>query len=141
MDSSINTAVPYKSLYKLAALASLLLIIYSLATIVIVAVIGGPPVTIEECCSMLNENKLYGLLRLDILTVFIMPLYYLLFYGIYVALRKETYWLNSVSIVFVFAGVTLFLATPSVFSYLHLSNKYAVAVSDSQRNHFLAAGE
>jgi hypothetical protein len=127
--------------YWLGGLTSLVLIIYSLATILIVAFIGGPPVTIEECFSILNENKFNGLLRLDILTVFIMPLYYILFYSIYVALRKENNRLITVSTILVFAGVTLFLATPSAFSYLHLSNKYELATTDIQRNHLLAAGE
>ena len=40
-----------------------------------------------------------------------------------------------------FAGVTLFLATPSVFSYLHLSDRFTTATSDNQKNQLLAAGE
>ncbi|MDP1727479.1 MAG: DUF4386 family protein [Bacteroidota bacterium] len=139
-DRSINIDPSYKKVYRLGGLTSLILIIYSLITILIVSFIGGPPVTIEECFYMLNENKLHGLLRLDILTVFIIPLYYLLFYSIYLALRKKNKGLMTVSIILVFAGVTLFLATPSVFSYLHLSNKYAVATTDIQRNQLLAAG-
>jgi len=127
--------------YRLGGLTSLALIIYSLVTVLIVAFIGGPPVTIEECYSMLGENKLYGLLRLDVLTVFFMPLYYILFYSIYKALRKENNWLLTISTILVFAGITLFLATPSVFSYLHLSNKFAVATTDFQRNQLLSAGE
>jgi hypothetical protein len=140
-ENSISNIKSYNNLYWLCGLVSFILIIYSLCTILIVAIIGGPPVTIEDCFTMLSENKLYGLLRLDILTVFIMPLYYLLFYGIYMALRNENYWLISISTLLVFSGVTLFLATPSVFSYLHLSDKYEVAVTESDKNQLLAAGE
>jgi hypothetical protein len=140
-DRSVNLDPSYKKIYWFGGLTSLVLIIYSIATILIVAFIGGPPVTIEECFSMLNENKLYGLLRLDLLTVFIMPLYYLLFYSIYIALRQKNKGLMTVSIILVFAGITLFLATPSVFSYLHLSNKYAVATTDIQKSQLLAGGE
>lgn len=46
-----------------------------------------------------------------------------------------------ISIILVFAGVTLFLATPSVFSYLHLSDKYAIATSELEKSQLLSAGE
>ena len=39
------------------------------------------------------------------------------------------------------AGVTLVLATPSVFSWLALSDKYAAATSEAQKTMLLAAGE
>lgn len=136
-----NVDVSYRNIYWLGGLTSLILIMYSLITILVVAFIGGPPSAIEECFSMLHENKWKGLLRLDILTVFIMPLYYLLFYSIYLALRKVNKGLITVATILVFAGLTLFLATPSVFSFLHLSNKYEMATTDIQRVQLLAAGE
>jgi len=76
-----NTSI--RLLYQLGGLTCMILIAYSLFTMLIMVGIGTPPETIEECFSMLKENRLYGLLRLDILTVFVMPLYYLLFYSIY----------------------------------------------------------
>jgi hypothetical protein len=39
------------------------------------------------------------------------------------------------------AGVTLFLATPSVFSWLALSDKFAAATGEAQKTLLLAAGE
>ena len=130
-----------KVIYWLGGLTCMVLIAYSLITILIVAFIGGPPETIDECFSMLHSNRFYGLLRLDVLTVFVMPLYYLLFYSIYMALKKGNNGLLVLSTILVFAGLTLFLATPSVFSYLHLSDKYAIATNEIQKNQYLAAGE
>jgi hypothetical protein len=121
--------------------ACFILLAYSIGTLLIMTLIGGPPDTIEESFRILNENKISGLLRLDILTVFVMPLYYLLFYSLYLALKNYDKELSAISMILAFAGVTLFLATPSVFSYLHLSDKFASAASDVQRNHLLAAGE
>ncbi len=136
-----DSLTSHKIVNWLGGLASMILIVYSLFTIVIVAFIGGPPSTIDECFSMVNENRLNGLLRLDVLTVFVMPLYYLLFYSLYVALKKTNYELVTISTILIFVGLTLFLATPSVFSYLHLSDKFAAATTDQQRNQILAAGE
>lgn len=130
-----------KIVYLVGAAACFILLAYSLATLIIMSLIGGPPETIEQTFSILIVNKLTGLLRLDILTVFVMPLYYLLFYSLFVALKKTDHAVSMISMILVFAGVTLFLATPSVFSYLYLSERFAVATSDFQRNQLLAAGE
>jgi hypothetical protein len=105
------------------------------------SLVGGPPETIEQTFSILQDDKLSGLLRLDILTVLVMPLYYLLFYSLFVALKNTDHTISTISMILAFAGVTLFLATPSVFSYLYLSDKFAIAISDFQKNQLLAAGE
>ena len=130
-----------KTLYCLGAISCLVLLIYSLATLLVMSLIGGPPATIEQTFSILQDNKLTGLLRLDIMTVFIMPLYYLLFYSLFVALKNTDHVLSAISMILAFAGLTLFLATPSVFSYLYLSDRFAVAISEIQKNQILAAGE
>jgi hypothetical protein len=91
---------------------------------------------------MLQNNRIVGLLRLDILTVFVyMPLCYLLFLGIYIALRRTNGAYAALAIGLVFVGITFFLATPSVFSMMVLSDKYALATTDVQRSQLLAAGE
>jgi hypothetical protein len=112
-----------------------------MATLLIMTLIGGPPETIEQAFELLSNNKLTALLRLDILTVFVMPLYYFLFYSLFVSLKDSDHALSTISMIMAFAGLTLFLATPSVFSYLYLSDKYEAAASDFQRNQLLAAGE
>jgi hypothetical protein len=130
-----------KTVYCLGGTACFVLLVYSLATLLIMSLVGGPPETIEQTFSILQDNKISGLLRLDILTVFVMPLYYLLFYSLFVALKNTDYAVSTISMILAFAGVTLFLATPSAFSYLYLSDKFAVATSDFQKNQLLAAGE
>ncbi|MDF2892902.1 MAG: hypothetical protein K0R80_3269 [Clostridia bacterium] len=131
----------YTSVFWLGGIACIILIAYSLATMIIVALVGPPPQTASEAFDILINNKILGLLRLDILTVFVMPLYYILFYSIYIALKKTDSEWATISTLLVFAGVTLFLATPSVFSYLHLSNQYAIAETEMQKVQLLAAGE
>jgi hypothetical protein len=138
MDTNDN----WKSLYKTCGWVAWILLAYSLGTMFIMFVLGAPPTTPAETFKMLEENKLVGLLRLDLLTVLVyMPLFYLLFLGFYVALKKT----HSVSAAIVMllgcAGVTLFLATPSVFSWLALSDKFAAATGEAQKTLLLAAGE
>jgi hypothetical protein len=132
----------WKSLFKISAWVAWILLAYSLVTMFIMFVLGTPPTTAAEIFKMLEENRLVGLLRLDLLTVLVyMPLFYLLLLGLYVALKKT----HSVSAAIVMllgcAGVTLFLATPSVFSWLALSDKFAAATGEAQKTLLLAAGE
>jgi hypothetical protein len=136
-----NDKSSYNAIYWLGGFACMILVAYSLITMLIMVFIGAPPETIDECFSMLNENRIHGLLRLDVLTVFIMPLYYVLFFSIYLALKKKDYGIVAISTLLAFVGLTLFLATPSVFSYLSLSDKYALAITEVQKNQLLAAGE
>ncbi len=132
----------WKGLYKLCGWVAVVLIIYSLVTMVIFVALGFPPTSAAEVFEMLGENKLDGLLRLDLLTVLVyMPLFYLLFLGLFAALKKSRQVLVTIAVLLGFVGVTLFLATPSVFSWLALYDKFAASTSDSQKTLLLAAGE
>jgi hypothetical protein len=105
------------------------------------SLIGGPPLTAGESLSILQENIFKGLLRLDLLTVFVIPLYYLLFFSLYIALKETNPILIIISIIMAFAGITLFLSAPSVFSYLDLSNKFSAATTVEEKSRILAASE
>jgi hypothetical protein len=141
MTNSSLSDSSQKTIFWIGGSVCMILIVYSLITLLIMSIIGVPPETSEQIFSMLQANRFHGLLRLDILTVFIFPLYYLLFYSLYIALNKTDHALVTISTIFAFAGVTLLLATPSVFSYLYLSDKFAIATSEFQKNQLLTAGE
>lgn len=119
----------------------LALMIYSILTMLIVFIIGGPPESVEENFSFIAENRFIALLRLDILTVFVMPLYYILFYSLYKVMQPVNNGWITISFIFIFAGVTLFLAAPSTFTYLHLADGFGNAVTETERSKFLSAGE
>lgn len=117
------------------------LLAYSLATLVVLIVIGGQPETAQAGFTLLAENRVLGLLRLDALTILVMPLYYLVFLGLCTALRGTDDALALLAAALAFAGVTLILATPSAFSFLTLSDRFAAATDEAQKTLLLAAGE
>jgi hypothetical protein len=129
------------NLHKLCGAAALILLAYSLVTMLILVLIGGQPETALEGFNMLQKNRLVGLLRLDMLAVFVMPLYYPLFLGLYTVLKNTHQDYAKLGTLLVYAGLTMFLATPSVFSWLALSDKFATAVNEEQKILLLAAGE
>jgi hypothetical protein len=125
----------------MTAWAAILLMIYSLATMISLIVIGGTPETAQQGFDLLGENRLAGLLRLDVLTILFIPLYYLLLLGLYSALRSTDGAKSLLAEILGMAGVTLVLATPSAFSFLTLSDKFAAATGEAQRTALLAAGQ
>lgn len=134
-------ATPDQVLCRLGSASTWILMLYSLATMVILVTIGGQPLTAQEGFDMLLENRLTGLLRLDVLAILIMPLYYVLFLSLYRALRKSSEAPVMLATLLVFAGLTLFLATPSAFAWLSLSDRFAATSDPALKSQLLAAGE
>lgn len=130
-----------KSLCRIGAIAAFILIVYSVATIIQMAVLGGPPTTAAEAFNLLQHNKALGLLRLDLPTVVVMPLYYLLFLGLFSALQHVDRAKALLATSLAFVGTTLVLATPTALSMLTLSDKYAAATSAAIKAQLEAAGE
>ncbi len=128
-------------LCRMAGVAAWVLLVYSLVTIALLLIVGGPPESALESFEILQANRLVGLLRLDLLTFLVMPFYYLLFMGLYLALRQASPAGSLLALVLVFVGVTLFLTTPSALSLAYLSDRHAAASTDMERSLYLAAGE
>lgn len=136
-----ETNSQWKNFYTADSFAAIILLVYSLVTMVILGTIGGQPENAQSAFEMLIQNRLTALLRLDILSVFIIPLYYLLFLGFFIALKRTHLAPIAVAALLGCAGLTLFLATPSVFSWLALNDRFAVAASEAEKSMLLAAGE
>lgn len=138
--SGLRTA-DQSSLYRIGGIAAMILVVYSLATIVQVILLGGPPTSAAQTFDLLQHHRIVGLLRLDLPTVALLPLYYLLFLGLFAALRYSDFAHALLSTTLAIVGVTLVLATPTALSMIPLSDKFAAATSPSDRSQLLAAGE
>jgi hypothetical protein len=126
---------------RAGGIAAFIFLGYCLATIVQMAILGGPPATTADAFRLLQQNKVVGLLRLDFPTVLALPWYYLLFLGLFAALKDTDRTHAAIGTILVFLGVTLVLAMPTALPLMALSDKYANATSDAMKAHFLAAGE
>jgi hypothetical protein len=141
-ESKIELNDPgWKSLCRIGGAAAWLFAGYSLLTILQVVVFGGPYSTVAECFEAIRENRLAGIIRLDVLTVFCLPLYYLIFLGFYAAFRRTYGAYAALGAALAFAGVTLVLASSAAISLVSLSDKYAEAATEAQRAQYLAAAE
>lgn len=120
----------------------MLFLVYSLVTILILVLLdGGYPETAAECFDMLRENRFVALLRLDIVSVIVIPFYYLLFFSIYQALKTDHEMIAGIALFCTLAGVTIFIAGVNLVSIVIVSDKYHAAASPETRQHLLAACE
>ncbi len=90
---------------------------------------------------MLHEHRIEGLLRLDLATILAVPLYYLVFLGLFAALRGIDLSNAILSTSLAFGGTTLVLATPTALPLLRLSDEFFRATTGAQKAQYLAAGQ
>jgi len=139
--TSCGTDIHAATFCRLGAWAAVILLVYCLLTMLILVALGGAPEDAQACFAMIQKNAATALLRLDILTVLAMPVFCVLYAGLYTAMRRECYVLAAVSCASAAIGVTLVLANASPMSLLYLSNQYAAATNEARRALLLAAGE
>ena len=70
------------SLCRIGGIAALILVVYSLATMVQMVVLGGQPTSAAQAFDLLQHHRVIGLLRLDLPTIISLPLYYLVFLAV-----------------------------------------------------------
>jgi hypothetical protein len=131
----------WRSLCKLGGIAALLQLVCVLTSTVIAILVGTEPANAEEYFSILEQNRLAGLLRLDFATLILICLYPLTSFGMYAALRDSNKAYSSLAVALIFTGTILALAPHSAFSMIGLSDQFAAATSIVQQEQLLAAGE
>jgi hypothetical protein len=131
----------WKNLYTIGGVAALLQLGAVLVIIVVTATLGLKPATVQEYFSVLQANKLVGILRDDFASLFLVAMYLGTFPALYFALRRVNAAYTTLATLFTFVAVTTCFSTHSGFSLIHLSDQYAAATSDAQRAQLLAAGE
>lgn len=126
---------------RLGAFAAVIMLVYCLATMVQIPLLGGAPQTALEAFRILQQNRIVGLLRLDLPTMFAMPFYYLLLLSLWRVLKPTADVRATLGAALGFAGNTLILATPTALPLLLLSNRYAAASTNEMRVQLLSAGD
>ena len=127
-------------LYKIGGVAALFSVV--LIPITIIVYIAWPlPSTAIDSFTLFRDNRLAGLMSLDLGYLVSVVLSIPIFLALYVALRRASESFMAIATALYFVGiVALFVARPA-FEMLHLSEQYTAATTDAQRSLFLAAGE
>ncbi len=130
----------WKTLYKIGGIAAISSALLLLIEIIIWAV-WPQPNTVMDYFTLLQTNKLIGLIDFYLLEYIAYVLFLPMFLALYVALRRinESYMLIAISLAIL--GIAIFLATNNSFSMLSLSNQYLAATNEAQKSIILAAGQ
>lgn len=127
-------------LYKVGGAAALITAVF-IPVQIIVFIISPPPSTVMGWFTLFHNNRLFGLIDMDLLLVANNVLLVPIFLALYVSLRRVNESFMAIGTALGFVGLALYIASNTVFSMLSLSNQYAAATTDAQRSLFLASGQ
>jgi hypothetical protein len=130
----------WKPLYRVGAGAALLAVACIIAAIA-VFLAWPPPTSIESWFSLFQRNAFLGLLDLDLLLVTSYVVMIPLYLALYVTLRRVSQSFMTIALAFNMVGAALILGVNPGAAMLTLSDRYAAATTDAQREAILAAGQ
>lgn len=138
--SNETTGSRWKSFYKVGSAAAFIAAALLLVEIVVFT-IWPQPGDAAGYFLLFQDSKLIGLLDFYLLEFFTYILFVPVFLAIYAAIRRVNESYMALALVLAVAGVAVFLATNNPFSMLSLSNQYAAAATEVQKELYLAAGQ
>ena len=100
-----------------------------------------PPSSAFDWFALLQDNRLLGLLLLDLFDIVNYLLVGLVLLALYGALRQVNKVAMTVAMASDLVGVAVYLASNQAFAMLALSDQYAAASTGAMQTTFLAAGE
>ncbi len=100
-----------------------------------------PPGNALDWFTLLQDNRLLGLILLDLFDIVNYLLVGLMFLALYGALRRANKSAMTVATACALVGVAVYLASNQAFAMSALSDHYAATNTDAQQAIFLAAGE
>jgi hypothetical protein len=131
----------WNSFYKISGVATLVMMLFFLFDIICWITLGPYPGNAEGWFTLLQSNRLVGILLLSYPTLFGMMLYYLTFLGLFSILRQVNKAYATLATLFAFVGLTILLVTNMAYPMSYLSNQYAAATTEQQKGLLLTAGE
>lgn len=130
----------WRSLYNVGGIAAIMAAVLLLIEI-IVFTIWPQPATVLGYFTLLQTNKIIGLIDFYLLEIIAYILFIPMFLAIYFALRRLNESYMVIAIFMAFLGIAIFLSTNNSFPMLNLSNQYVTATTEAQKFIILAAGQ
>ncbi len=140
-----RTGNKWKSIYMLACISILLVIIGSLLDIAISFALGGDLSTIPKTAidrfAQFQDNWLLGLYNLDMLNLTTAIIMIPTFLALYLAHHNANNGLIKLAFVIFIIGTAVFITNNAALPMLELSKNYFASTSETQKTLFAAAGE
>ncbi len=91
--------------------------------------------------SLLHAHPVLGFTLLNGFDMMTFALAGVVYFALYVALRRTDREFLILALALSFAGIVLYITSNPAFPMLRLSSRYAIAATDAQRSMIVAAGE
>lgn len=132
----------WKGLYKVAGVALLMTLFFYLSQMLMILSWDTFPNSIHDWFVLFQSNRLLGLYYLNALDIVSITLLIPMFMAFFVALRHVNEIWMTIATPIGLIGIAVFI-TPraAMLSVIPLSDQYAAATTDAQRDLLLAAGE
>lgn len=128
-----------RPLYRVAGVAVIGML--ALIAVQIAAFIVWPvPEDVAGWFALLQSNAIAGLIHLDVIYAMNNIIIAVMFFGLYMSLRKKNEALTLIALLLGLMGVASYLSSNPAFEMLNLSGQYAQSASDSARGMVLASG-
>ena len=135
-----TSLLKWKLLYKIAAITSIVMVVLIPLQILIFA-ISFPPDTIEVWFSLFKENWFLGLIHLDLLLIIDNVLVAIMYLAFYVSLKRNNESLMAIALLLGVLGISAYFASNTAFEMLSISSLYNTAVTEIDKNMYLAVGQ
>lgn len=133
----------WKDLYRIGSIACIafpvLIVIFIIAYFIWPYTPGLTSVT--DIFATLQNNRLEGLISLDLAVPVMLPILVLQMLALYAALKHVNESYALIALVFGLMGVVLWLSVRPLAEMTYLSDQYTTTTSDIERSQYLAAGE
>jgi fumarate reductase subunit D len=130
----------WKGLYRVGGAAALIMAVF-IPVQIIIFVVWPPPSTVIGWFTLFQNNRLIGLLDMDLLLIIDQVLMVLVLLALYIALRRASQSFMAIALTAGLVGIAAYFASTAAFEMLSLSDQYAAATTDAQRSILLAAGQ
>jgi len=109
---------------------------------IVIFIVSPPPQTVLDYFTLFQHNRLLGMLDLDLLLVVDNLLSIPLYLALYIALRRKNEPWMLIATSFGILSIILYLVSrEATFSMLTLSDQYATAATEAQKQILQAAGQ
>ncbi|MBN2878365.1 MAG: hypothetical protein JXN65_01935 [Clostridia bacterium] len=136
MESILKGKRRFFAIGAAAAFGQILLV---MAGIAVIGLLGKRPESAQEAMDIFSRSAIEGLLRDEILTVFMISLYFFSATALFAALYESHPVLSVFSLIFTFAAAIMIISSNSAFSLLHLSREYSLCETAESRQSIVTA--
>ena len=139
-NSGQNLEPDWNTLYRIGGVSALLVAIF-IPLQIIIFILYPPPSTVLDWFTLFQNNRLIGLLDMDLLLIIDQFLFGLMILALYVKLRHNDQSLMLIALMLSLMGIITYFSSTVAFDMLTLSDKYAGASTEAEKTVLLTAGE